>query len=291
MTAQRLFCLILLSASSSIQSFSQDFAQFVGKSDRNFFDGVYVASDLELLQSQVDNEAITKASLTPQKIGLASMYIYERNYQRRKAHLTYIYSFEGQQNYFYHNIGAKALKGLQRAFDGSPYEILLPSDFLDADDKHDAFASAITNINGLDHPFLDQMKEWKLQPSGNEQPFLYTWIEEGTNGFVADEMAALAQSLGLDALLTVQFSTLYQTQTISYYSLDLILHGINPTAPEGEQGIVLAKYSLGSDFPYPFVNIRNGKTSQERFGAYDRLTERSTEYFLDYLQLQIAELF
>ncbi len=293
MTASRLLPSLSLLVFLCLPSFSQqNITDYINKSDKDFFDGAFMESDVQNIpKSAIKDGTVTRSNLTPKRIGLASIYLFEKSYMRRKAHLTYIYSLEGQQNYFFHNIGPKAMEGLVQAFEGSPFELVFPADYLDSDAKHAAFATAIERINGLDHPFLDQMKQWKLQPSGNEQPFLYTWIEEGTNGFVADEMATLAKSLGLDALLTVQLSTLYQTQTISFFSIEFILHGVNPAAQEGQQGLVLGRYSLFAGYPYPFVYIRNGKPSQERFGAYGRITERTMRNFLDFTQLELNELF
>ena len=111
------------------------------------------------------------------------------------------------------------------------------------------------------------------------------------NGFIADVLADLANQLGLDALLTVELATLYQTNTISFSSVNFLLHGVNQLEPEGEQGLLLTSYSLYPDYPYPVVSIRNGKTYNERFGSYRQLMERSVADYLSFTEEEIDDLF
>ena len=288
----RLLSLICVLFFSSTLFAQKSFVEFIGEGDKIFFDGVYANSNLDKdLKAEIKQKTVTKENLKPKRIGLISMYVFEENFQRRKAHLTYIYSKEGELNYFVNNISSSALQGLTTAFQGSEYELVMPEDFLNTNDKQAAFDATLEELNGLSDPFLQAVTGYDLQPNGEGQLFVHNWIEEGTNGYVADLMAQLAQDLGLDALLTVKLSTLYQTSNISFSSVNFLLHGINAGAPEEEQGVVLSNYVLYPDYPYPFVSVRNGKTSSERFGAYRKLLERSGKDFLKFTTEEIDDAF
>ena len=288
----RLLSLICVLFFSSTLFAQKSFVEFIGEGDKIFFDGVYANSNLDKdLKAEIKQKTVTKENLKPKRIGLISMYVFEENFQRRKAHLTYIYSKEGELNYFVNNISSSALQGLTTAFQGSEYELVMPEDFLNTNDKQAAFDATLEELNGLSDPFLQAVTGYDLQPNGEGQLFVHNWIEEGTNGYVADLMAQLAQDLGLDALLTVKLSTLYQTRNISFSSVNFLLHGINAGAPEEEQGVVLSNYVLYPDYPYPFVSVRNGKTSSERFGAYRKLLERSGKDFLKFTTEEIDDAF
>ncbi len=280
---------LVISFSSVAQ---KSFVEFIGESDRIFFDGVFANSSFAKdFKSEIKQKSLTKENLTPKRIGLISMYVFEENFQRRKAHLTYIYSKEGELNYFVNNISKNALQGLKTAFDGSAYELVLPEEFLKGNGAQEALDATLEEINSLSDPFTQTINSYDLTPNAEGQLFLHNWLEEGTNGYVADLMAQLAQDLGLDALLTVKVSSLYQTNTISFSSVDFLLHGINPAAPELEQGIILSNYMLYPDYPYPFVSVRNGKTSSERFGAFRKLLERSGKDFLKFTTEEVDDAF
>lgn len=284
-----LLVMIILCNSSIAQ---KTFVEFIGESDKIFFDGVYANSNLAKdLKAPIRQKTVTAENLKPKKVGLISMYVFEENFQRRKAHLTYIYSKEGELNYFINNISKNALQGLTTAFSGSEYDLVTPDAFLNSADKKAAFDATMEEIEGLSDPFLQAVNNYQLTPNAEGQLFVHNWIEEGTNGYVADLMAQLAKDLGLDALLTVKVSTLYQTNTISFSSVNFLMHGINPSAPEEEQGLVLSNYVLYPDYPYPFVSVRNGKTSSERFGAFRKLVERSGKDFLVFTTEEIDDLF
>lgn len=284
-----LFLTFILSFSSVAQ---KTFVEFIGESDRIFFDGVFANSNFAKdFKSEIKQKTITKNDLKPKRIGLVSMYLFEENFQRRKAHLTYIYSKEGELNYFVNNISNNALQGLTAAFEGSGYELVLPEEFLKGNDAQAAFDAAVEEVNSLSDPFLQAVENYDLTPSADGQLFVHNWVEEGTNGYVADVMAQLAKDLGLDALLTIKISSLYQTNTISFSSVDYLLHGINPAGAELEQGIILSNYMLYPDYPYPFVSVRNGKTSSERFGAFRKLVERSGKDFLKFTTDEIDDAF
>ena len=270
----------------------QTIVEFIDESDKIFFDGVFASSDLKKkFKPKIKDGSITEASLTPKKIGLVSLYLYEENFRKRKAHLTFIYSSEGSANYFYNQLARPALNGLKAGFAKSGYELLIGDDLFDTDSKKAALSRAQESINSLDDPFLQTLLGYEMTPTSATDPFVYTMIEEGTNGFVADELAILAKVLEVDALLTVQLSTLYQTSTISFSSIAFILHGVDQSAPVGEQGCVLTSYSLYPDFPYSFVSIRNGKAFSERFEVYRKLLERSTEDYLEFTSNTIKDLF
>ncbi len=291
------FCYRFLFLLAFFIAFTNSYAQqtiveFIGESDKIFFDGVFANSDLKKkLRDDIKSGSITQANLTPKRIGLLTMYLFEENFRKRKAHLTFIYSVEGQSNYFYKQLAKPAIEGLQAGFAKSGYELVLPAQLFNTDAKKAALASAQEAINGLDDPFLQTLEAYEMTPTSVEEPFVYSFLEEGTNGFVADELAKLAKVLGVDALLTVQLSTLYQTSTISFSSVDFILHGVNAGAPENEQGCVLTSYSLYPDFPYPFVSIRNAKTFSARFGSYRKLLERSSADYLNFTKETIEDLF
>lgn len=288
----RLFSFLFLVALNWYAVAQKNFVEFIGESDRIFFDGVFanctIAKDFK---SEIKQKTITKDNLAPKKIGLISMYVFEENFQRRKAHLTYIYSNEGALNYFINNISDNVAQGLNAAFAGSGYELVLPEEFLKPTGAKEAFDAVTEEINTLSDPFLQAVENYDLVPNAEGQLFLHNWVEEGTNGYVADLMAQLAKDLGLDALLTVKVSTLYQTNTISFSSVNFLLHGINPAATELEQGIVLSNYVLYPDYPYPFVSVRNGKTSSERFGAFRKLVERSGKDFLKFTTEELEDAF
>ena len=268
------------------------FVEFIGESDKVFFDGVFANSELKKnLKNEIKSGSVTEQNLKPKKIGLLTVYLFEENYRKRKAHLTFIYSREGELNYFFNRVSERALEGLNKGFGSSGYELVSGNELIDTEEKKLAFEEAQSNINGLSDPFLQTLETYEMTPSSASSPFVYSFIEDGTNGYVADELATLAQKLGVDALLTVQLSTLYQTATISFSSVNFILHGINPAAPEGEQGCVLSTYSLYPDYPYPFVSVRNAKTSSERFGAYNRLLERTTKDYLKFTSETLSDLF
>lgn len=283
------FLMLVISFSSIAQ---KSFVEFIGESDRIFFDGVFANSNFAKdYKAEIKQKAITQDNLTPKRIGLISMYLFEENFQRRKAHLTYIYSKEGELNYFVNKISSNALQGLTTAFEGSGYELVLPDEFLKGNNAQAAFDATIEEVNTLSDPFLQAVEDYDLTPNADGQLFVHNWVEEGTNGYIADLMAQLAKDLGLDALLTVKVSSLYQTNTISFSSVDYLLHGINPAGAELEQGIVLSNYMLYPDYPYPFVSVRNGKTSSERFGAFRKLVERSGKDFLKFTTEEIEDAF
>ncbi len=287
----RLSVLMLLLTFVSANA-QQTIVEFIGESDKIFFDGVFANSDLKKkLRDDIKQNKITKENFLPKKVGLLTMYLYEENFRKRKAHLTFIYSVEGKANYFYNQLKGPALQGIQSAFSQSGYELVLPEELLKAPAKRAALEAAQAAINDLDDPFLQTLESYEMTPTAEGIPFIYTHIEEGTNGFVADELAKLAKALEVDALLTVQLSTLYQTSTISFSSIEFLLHGANPAAPDGEQGCLLTSYSLYPDYPYPFVSIRNAKTFGERFGAYRRLLERSTKDYLNFTKESLEDLF
>lgn len=268
------------------------FVEFVGESDKIFFDGVFASCEIgDKFKKEIKSGTINENNLVPKKIGLVTLYVFEENYRKRKAHLTYIYSLEGEVNYFYNKISKQAAEGLKQGFAGSGYELVMPQDFLSSESKKKAFSVAMENINDLSDPFLETVKAYNLSPAADPHQFVYTYVEDGTNGFVADELSTLAKELGLDGLLTVQLSTLYQTQTISFSGLSYVLHGINPIAPEGEQGLVISNYALYPDYPYPFVSVRNGKTSSERYGGYRKLLERATKDYLKFNKGELEDLF
>lgn len=284
-----LFALVISFSSVAQKSF----VEFIGESDRIFFDGVFANSTFDKdFKSEIKQKTITKQNLKPKRVGLISMYVFEENFQRRKAHLTYIYSKEGELNYFVNNVSKNALQGLTTAFEGSGYDLVLPDEFLKSNEAKQAFEATLEEMNeSLSDPFLQTVEGYELNPNADGQLFVHNWVEEGTNGYVADLMAQLAQDLGLDALLTVKISSLYQTNTISFSSVDFLLHGINPAGEEYEQGIILSNYMLYPDYPYPFVSVRNGKTSSERFGAFRKLLERSGKDFLKFTTDEIDDAF
>lgn len=270
----------------------QTIVEFIGESDKIFFDGVFANSDLKKkLKSKIKDGSVTEATLTPKKIGLISLYLYEENFRKRKAHLTFIYSSEGRTNYFYNQLVGPATNGIKAGFEGSGFQLVTGDELFNSDAKKAALAKAQEAINSLDDPFLQTLSGYEMSPTSDTEPFVYAMLEDGTNGFVADELATLAKALEVDALLTVQLSTLYQTSTISFSSIEFILHGVDGSEADGEQGCILTSYSLYPDFPYPFVSIRNGKTFSERFGAYRKLLERSTENYLEYTKETIEGLF
>ncbi|MDW3192285.1 MAG: hypothetical protein R8G66_07970 [Cytophagales bacterium] len=288
----RLLPLILVFFISFSAVAQKTFVEFIGESDRIFFDGVFANSTFAKdHKAEIKQKAITKANLAPKRIGLISMYVFEENFQRRKAHLTYIYSKEGELNYFINNISSNALQGLTAAFEGSGYELVLPEEFLKGANAKAALDATLEEVSTFSDPFIQAIQSYDLTPSAEGQLFVHNWVEEGTNGYIADLMAQLAKDLGLDALLTVKISSLYQTNTISFSSVDFLMHGINPAGDELEQGIILSNYMLYPDYPYPFVSVRNGKTSSERFGAFRKLLERSGKDFLKFTTDEIDDAF
>ena len=291
-TALRTFIVCALICLSSQTYAQQTIVEFIGESDKIFFDGVFANSDLKKkLKPKIKDGSITESSLKPKKIGLVSLYLYEENFRKRKAHLTFIYSSEGRTNYFFNQLSGPALNGIKAGFEKSDYELISGDELYNSEAKKEALTKAQEAINSLDDPFLQTLSGYEMSPTSAASPFVYSFLEEGTNGFVADELATLAKALEVDALLTVQLSTLYQTSTISYSSIEFILHGVDESEAEGERGCILTTYSLYPDFPYPFVSIRNGKTYSERFGAYRKLLERSTENYLQYTSEVIEDLF
>ena len=266
--------------------------EFVGSTNKIFYENLIVKSIIkEQFKAAAKNKEITIDLLMPKKIGLLTLYTFEENYRRRKSHLTYIYSPKGQLNYIIENISKNALKGVQKAFDGSGIELITSEKYLDNEVKKSAYNDAMKNINGLSDPFLKTLQDYDLKPTGSDFEFVYAFIEEGTNGYVADEIATLTKKLELDAMLTVQVSSYYETYDISISSVELILHGVDQRGDEMEQGLVLSSYSLMMPFPFPFISIKAAKIQIENFEAFDPMLERVCGDMLERLVSEIESIF
>ncbi|MEM9329223.1 MAG: hypothetical protein AAGA85_26410 [Bacteroidota bacterium] len=267
-------------------------ADFAKDEDDIFLDHIIVQSELERsFGKAIADGAVSADDLRPKKVGLISTYLFEERFNFRKSHILYIYSKQGELDYFYHQIADPAVGGLKKAFADSNVELLMPEDYLKSQGDRRRYTELANEIQKLQVPFNATVKKNGLKPAANDFEFIYSMAMDGLSPKVANELATFADKMKLDAVLTMEIATEYRTSTINLSSINLVLHGVNELERINEQGVLYNTYSFFPDYYYPLVTIQGGKTFDEQYEGMDVILERIGEDYLKYVDESIDELF
>lgn len=260
--------------------------EFTAEPDEVFFGHVEVFSELsKTLKKEIRDGLVTAENLKPKKVGLITTYLFEEKFTFRKAHILYLYSKEGETNYFFNKMAIPLVEGLKEAFNGSGIELYTPSEFIESSADQESYEKLAKKLRTGD-PFAQTARDMKLDPSGGEFEFIYTLSKDGESSKIMDELAEFAQSQGMDALLSVEINTKYMTKSVTFNALQLTLHGMNP---DDKKGLLFNRYSLFSDMYYPVAFIKGGKLEWEEFTGFQKLGERAGQDYLKYIDETITE--
>lgn len=284
--------LILSSITYAQENEVQTILDFSNQSDEVLLGRVMVESDIaKELKKEIKAGVITKEDLKPTKIGLITTYLFEEKYTSRKSHIVYVYEGEGESAYFFNKIAKPAINGLKQAFDNSDIELLLPQQFLDSDEKKESYGDLAKKLDGIQDPFIGIVKDMKMNPSGEGFEFIYSMAMQGRSMKVANNLADFAEQMGLDAVLSLEISTVYQSKAVTFSGLRLILHGVKKTGRSGGKGLLLNTYTLMPDMYYPLAFIKGGEPEFEAYEGMDRIAERAGEDYIKYVDEFLEEAF
>lgn len=259
--------------------------------DAVFFANKTVQSDLaNTLSREIRAEILNHEDLKPQKIGLVTTYLFEERFNSRKAHLTYLYSKDGEKNYFFNRIADPVVQGLLQAFQGTHINLLTPAEFATSEKVKESYEALGENLV-LSEAFSETVNEMDLQPSGEDFSFIYAYGMHGESLKIANALASFAETAELDALLSVEISTIYSTKNISLGTIRLIMHGVKPTGRSGAKGLLMNVYSFSADKNYPLVTIKGGKLSNEKYQGLMPAANRIGKNYIQYIDDHIEELF
>lgn len=277
---------LIWGSASMAQDDIKSLKEFTEDPDEIFFGHVEVFNDLsKTLKKGIRDGVITADNLKPKRIGLITTYMFEEKFTFRKSHLLYLYSKEGEQNYFFNRMATPLVEGIKQAFAGSDIELVTPSEFIDTPYEKDAYEKLSKKLRTMD-PFVQTVKEMKLEPSAGEFEFIYTLSKDGESSKIMDGLAEFAKTQGLDAVLSVEINTKYMTKSITFNALQFTLHAVNP---DDGKGILFNRYSLYSDMYYPMAFIKGGKLQWEDFEGFQELGKRAAEDYVNYIDDTIVE--
>jgi len=280
-------CLIL-----AISAFGQDdietIQDFVQKSDDVFFSHVNAYSDLsKSLKKEIRDGLVTKDNLKLKKVGIVTTYLFEEKFNNNKALFQYVYSNGDDENYFFSKMASPLVEGVKLAFEESEIELLSPTQFLDSPDKQEAYQKLAKKLRTSD-PFVQMIKDKKLEASGNEFEFIYTLSKEGESGKIADGLAEYAVELGFDAFLSIEINTKYMSKAVTFNGLQFTLHSVNPAS---KKGLLFNRYSLFADMFYPIAFVKGSKIESEAFSGFKELGERAAKDYLKFIDSTVEQAF
>lgn len=280
--------LLALSTSLYAQDDMKTIKDFVQESDEAFFGHVEVFSELsKTLKKDIRDGLVTKENLKPKKIGIVTAYLFEEKFTNNKALFPYVYSDGNQDDYFFSKMGNPLVEGVKDAFEGSEIELLSPSQFLETPAEQEAYEKLAKKLRTGD-PFVQTMKENKLNASGGEFEFIYTLSKDGESGKIIDGLAEYALEQGFDALLSIEIDTKYMSKAVTFNGLQFTLHSLNPNS---KKGILFNRYSLFADMYYPLAYVKGSRIESEDFDGFKELGERAGKDYIKFIDATVEQAF
>lgn len=214
-------------------------------------------------------------------------------YSRKEDYLTPAGS-ETFVNQFYKS----GLSSLQKSFADKGYEVLLPEEFLDTEEKKSTYESYEIELSklakiakGLSNHLTKTYEKSPAVPEGFRLIQELTALD-GLDKKAGQSAGELAKLLGLDAILTVKILVQLDKKELNLLAVEEYLHGSNPV-PNGDygpygkyllqkDGVIYAGAPLRLKKPIQFAEVHKKEgVSNIDIDGFDKVVQRLTDILLN----------
>lgn len=275
-----IFTLLLLAMGANAQSGINDLAN---EPTRQYMKNIFVESHYRDLAKALKKGEVNPQELNIKSVGLLTFSIFEQDYKKDKALITYQYEKEGQS--IVERLYDQSLDGINDSLRKHSIQLVTPQDFTSQQLKHYREAmQAIREMSFRKIDLYERLDATNLSNTPAGIAFAPVFMDHGNSVNINDILGTLCSNLGLDALLSVQVTTNYFNYSIAFTNALMML--TIPTPNAKTRGQKLASYFYMTQSPVGFVGLNKGAITGDDLSGFPILLSRMTGDFFNMISME-----
>lgn len=251
---------------------------------------------------------LARLETAPRRVGLVSFYVADKG-SGSGTYLSSVREFtfltQDGASHFAERYLAQGASALQAAFAAAGMELLTPDQFLDTDEKREAYRQYRLEMGRAARMLLGAMSNLeagansgaKLNQSAVAPGYRLLPAHAAAGApAVANSLEELRQSLGLDALVIIRNGSNSNARSVELAEVQLMMYGPNPVPrQEGvryigrQDGHLYVDATLPLRRPAEVATLRRDAIASESYEGYERILAAVATAALNHVTAEIAK--
>ncbi|MEQ8473276.1 MAG: hypothetical protein RIC35_18920 [Marinoscillum sp.] len=271
--------------SSSYCYCQKGIAELAQEDYREYAKNIFIESKYNDFQKPLKKGYITPEDLQIKRVGLLTFSLFEQDYKKDKALITYEYVKAGKS--LIERIYDTSLPGIADSVRSYGITLITPNEF-DSDQKlfYKAALDEIKLIFRKKLDLYDRLAEMDLSNTPTGIGFAPVFLEDGNNEDINVILGRLCEQLQLDALLSIQLTSNHFNYSIAFTNALMMINIPSPSPGSKVYGQKLASYFYLTQAPVGFVGLDKGVVSGEDLSGFPTLLGRMVGDFFNMITIE-----